>query len=114
MSQRGENGMKYMPIASAAPGTAASANIQRQLFESPAKPQSTMYAARMPSVTISWLKLTTPPRIRGGTSSAMYIGETNEARADGEAEPEAPGEDLPVRLRERAADRADDVDGARR
>ena len=33
----------------------------------------------MPSVTISWLKETTPPRIRGGTSSAMYIGDTNEA-----------------------------------
>ena len=30
-------------------------------------------------MTISWLKLTTPPRIRGGTSSAMYIGATNDA-----------------------------------
>ncbi len=34
--------MKYIPIASAAPGTTASANIQRQLFVNGAKPQSTM------------------------------------------------------------------------
>jgi hypothetical protein len=78
-SQRGENGMKYMPIASAAPGTAASANIQRQLLGRGAKPQSTMYATRMPSVIMSWLKVTTPPRMRGGTSSAMYMGATNDA-----------------------------------
>ena len=44
----------------------------------------------------------------------MYIGETNEAHADREAEPEAAGEDLPVRLRERAGERADHVDGAAR
>src|SRR3954451_16754117 len=80
MSQRGENGMKYIPIASAKPGMTATANIQRQLFGSGAKPQLTTYAARMPSVTISWLKLTTAPRIRGGTSSAMYMGETNDAQ----------------------------------
>ena len=33
----------------------------------------------MPIVTMSWLKETTPPRIRLGTISAMYIGATNEA-----------------------------------
>ena len=38
-----------------------------------------MYAARIPIVTISWLKLTSPPRIFGGTSSPMYIGATNDA-----------------------------------
>ena len=71
--------MKYMPIASAAPGITVTANIQRQLFGRGSNAQPTMYATKIPIVTISWLKLTTPPRIRFGTSSAMYIGETNDA-----------------------------------
>jgi hypothetical protein len=33
----------------------------------------------MPLTIISWLKEVTPPRMRLGASSEMYIGETNEA-----------------------------------
>jgi hypothetical protein len=33
----------------------------------------------MPLVIMSWLNDTTPPRIRVGVCSEMYIGETNEA-----------------------------------
>ena len=39
-----------------------------------------MYAHRIPDTIISWLKLTTPPRIFGGVCSAMYIGDTNDAQ----------------------------------
>ena len=35
-------------------------------------------AAMMPLTIISWLKEVTPPRMRLGVCSAMYIGETNE------------------------------------
>ncbi len=33
----------------------------------------------MPLTTISWLNVVTPPRIRFGASSEMYIGATNDA-----------------------------------
>ena len=79
MSQRGLYGMRYIPIASAAPGTRRARTSSASCSQTPLKPQSTMYAIRIPIMIISWLNETTPPRIRGGTSSAMYIGDTNDA-----------------------------------
>ena len=63
-------------------------------------------------MTISWLKLTTPPRMRGGDELGDVHRRDERGGADGEAEPEARGHELPVALRERAGERADHVDAA--
>jgi hypothetical protein len=57
-NQCGVCGTESIPITSAAPHVGAT---------------------RMPVVTASWLKDTSPPRTRGGAISEMYSGATKEA-----------------------------------
>src|SRR5581483_8697746 len=62
----------------------------------------------MPSVTISWLKLTTPPPDPRRDELGDVHRRDERRGADRKPEPEAAGEDLPVRLRQRAPDGAGD------
>ncbi|MNI55242.1 hypothetical protein D3C73_1101780 [compost metagenome] len=95
-SQRGDSGTKNISTRNARAGTSSAPNIQRQpdwpfqvarmsawvalLATGSAIIRFTSWAASTPRTMVSWLMATNLPRLSAGLISAMYMGESAEAR----------------------------------
>ena len=82
----GLSGMTNARMRNKAAGNAVAQNIQRQpasVFHwgvwVPAILQFTIWAASIPITMVSWLRVTSLPRMDAGAASAMYIGLRPEA-----------------------------------
>ena len=93
-------------------GSAASPSIHRHEPKTPLNTKATRYATRIPMVTISWLKVVTPPRSRAGGLLGDVLHRHERGGADGNAGDEPDTDQEPRGERDRTEDRADDVDRA--